>query len=622
MAYKFQLGAARLSGSVIQTDGDGDLRATTVDSLNASNGGIADAGAIAGATTIAASGLASLDGGINVNDDFTVDANGGVVAVGVNAGGAITGATTIAGSGLASLGSLAVDDTSTIGCDSDTDIITLDAQEVSFANDVDVIVGKAGGLNLADGAVTSTAAELNLLDAIARGSIIVGNSSGASALLGKGAASTFLQSDGTDVAYVAMSGDATLSAGALTIADNAVSLAKMAGITRGSIISGDASGDPQYLAKGAASTFLQSDGTDVAYVALSGDATLSAGALTIADNAVTLAKMAGLTRGSIIIGDASGDPSALAKGAAHTFLQSDGTDTAYVAMSGDATLSAGAITLAAAQTNVATITNAGLILSGNAGNKIDMTNAAAFKIVRGGSDKLLVNDTGVTIDGNLTVNGVTTTVNSTTINISKSFTFEGDVAGDSKTTVLDSGLPTANTTVKLPTLAAGTYHLPVLVDAPTAASSLVTAAEFAVLDGDDSATSVTIADSDQMILNDAGTMIQIAMSDVKTYAGGAAQVLEVAIVADGANLVSDKLQYVADRDGSGQNVGLTLPASAAGLVGKSIYIKAGNLENSAKITVATAAGDQKIDGVNSIILESPFASVRLVYVAADDWRVF
>ena len=175
-----------------------------------------------------------------------------------------------------------------------------------------------------------------------------------------------LVADGNDYEEVALSGDATLaSGGAITIAndavttvkiaDNQVTLAKMAGLARGSIILGDASGDPSALVKGAASAFLQSDGTDVAYVAMSGDATLSAGAITIADNAVTLAKMAGLTRGSIIIGDASGDPSALAKGAASTFLQSDGTDTAYVAMSGDATLNAGVLSIGATKVTDAMI---------------------------------------------------------------------------------------------------------------------------------------------------------------------------------------------------------------------------------------------------------------------------
>ena len=51
----------------------------------------------------------------------------------------------------------------------------------------------------------------------------------------------------------------------------------------------------------------------------------------IDNNAVTLAKMAGITRGSFIYGDASGDPAALAKGGAATVLTSDGTDIAWAA---------------------------------------------------------------------------------------------------------------------------------------------------------------------------------------------------------------------------------------------------------------------------------------------------
>ena len=49
----------------------------------------------------------------------------------------------------------------------------------------------------------------------------------------------------------------------------------------------------------------------------------------LADNAVTLAKMAGLARGKIIVGDASGDPSALTVGTADQVLTSDGTDAAW-----------------------------------------------------------------------------------------------------------------------------------------------------------------------------------------------------------------------------------------------------------------------------------------------------
>ena len=51
----------------------------------------------------------------------------------------------------------------------------------------------------------------------------------------------------------------------------------------------------------------------------------------VADNAITLAKMAGITRASIIVGDASGDPSALAKGTSEQVLRVNtaGTDLEY-----------------------------------------------------------------------------------------------------------------------------------------------------------------------------------------------------------------------------------------------------------------------------------------------------
>ena len=54
----------------------------------------------------------------------------------------------------------------------------------------------------------------------------------------------------------------------------------------------------------------------------------------IQDNAVTLAKMAGLARGKVIYGDASGDPAALAVGATSTVLTTDGVDISWAAVSG------------------------------------------------------------------------------------------------------------------------------------------------------------------------------------------------------------------------------------------------------------------------------------------------
>ena len=49
----------------------------------------------------------------------------------------------------------------------------------------------------------------------------------------------------------------------------------------------------------------------------------------IADNQVSLAKMAGLARGKIIYGNASGDPTALAIGTSGQVIKSDGTDISW-----------------------------------------------------------------------------------------------------------------------------------------------------------------------------------------------------------------------------------------------------------------------------------------------------
>ena len=57
-----------------------------------------------------------------------------------------------------------------------------------------------------DVAVTSTATELNKLDALSRGSIIYGNASAATAVLTKGGAGTVLTSDGTDISWDSVSG--------------------------------------------------------------------------------------------------------------------------------------------------------------------------------------------------------------------------------------------------------------------------------------------------------------------------------------------------------------------------------------------------------------------------------
>lgn len=177
------------------------------------------------------------------------------------------------------------------------------------------------------------------------------------ALVADGGALT-IQSDAVEQSMIAddaVGADQLASSAVVTasIVDDAVTLAKMAGLARGKFIYGDASGDPAALAAGADGKILVANANgDPSWTTLSGDATLSAGALTIAagavehamlagdavdgdniandsidsehyvdgsidtahiaDDQVTLGKMAGLAAGKLILGDASGNPAAVA----------------------------------------------------------------------------------------------------------------------------------------------------------------------------------------------------------------------------------------------------------------------------------------------------------------------
>ena len=68
---------------------------------------------------------------------------------------------------------------------------------------VDIVKDK---LLIGGTAVTTTAAELNTLDALSRGSILYGNASAATTVLTKGSADTVLTSDGTDISWAAAAG--------------------------------------------------------------------------------------------------------------------------------------------------------------------------------------------------------------------------------------------------------------------------------------------------------------------------------------------------------------------------------------------------------------------------------
>ena len=291
----------------------------------------------------------------------------------------------------------------------------------------------------------------------------------------------------------------------------------------------------------------------------------------------------------------------------------------------------------------------------------------------------------VTVAGNLTINGTTTTVNSTTVNITSSLTFEGPA--DAHESTLSGGEPTQDNTFTLPQFSGSvpsTYHFPVLADAATALSAQVTAAEFALLDGASTPGTTALADNDGFLHNDDGTMRQtrvikiaeLAFSkvsgDIAIASNGGATIQANAVegsmlnnnaisgltdigddiadtdefmISDNGNLRrmdasrlktyvgADTLTVVSGSDGVTLAKGLTyfdthgaaisasVPNNLA--VGESIKIKAGgDCSVSNSLTIALEDTAQDIDGENQVVLESPFAAIELVYVVSSSYRIF
>jgi len=161
----------------------------------------------------------------------------------------------------------------------------------------------------------------------------------------------------------------------------------------------------------------------------------------------------------------------------------------------------------------------------------------------------------VTISGGLTVVGTTQTNNVEIVSTSNGVQFEG-TAADGYDAILKSVVADSDKTYTLPNI---TGYVPILTTDPgtTAISATAaeinkidgftgdhndlnyakdlratgvtaseydtldgitaTTAELNIMDGDTSATSTTVADADRFVMNDAGTMKQVAASDIKTY---------------------------------------------------------------------------------------------------------
>jgi len=737
MAYKFQLGAYTASGSLTQ-EGAAEVDALTADSLNLQSGGITNAGAIAGASSIDGSG--DLTMGTITMSGFAVDADGDVA-----------------------MKSLKIDDDSYIGTDSDSDMILLDPDaDITIANDLDFIIAKTGGLQLADGAVSSTAAELNLLDGSAAETIVnskgvvYGSGGAVNATLYKLGGNQIISSAGdfqgnnasfaeitasADVLISGSGGAALVTNGAVRFdanLDATISLANDALYFKDQNDNGnlkaDTVADIMALVAGnglAASAGVLAVGVDDSSIELFSDAVrVKAGGISnamLADDAVgadelaanavvnaSIAANAAIDMDKLDGGSLASTLSDLAQGdlmyagdiddsnALKSITFSDLEDAIFGNISGDATIAAGgALTIAAQAVENSMIADdavgadelaANAVVNASvASNAAIDFNKIATNVDMGGnftignqSDDIATFSGPVVVGGNLTVNGALTSINSTTIEITSSFTFEGPA--DDHETILTCATPGADTTLSLPTLSAGSYFIPALATAATDASAAVTAAEFALLDGASSVETPALADGDGFLHNDAGTMKQTNILKIAEYAyakfsgdatvssagaltiaadavegsmlndnvisgqtelaSGAVVDADEMMISDGGTLkkvgldslkvyMSDAaavvqnvaaagtlvvgVNYFSDMSADGEDA-VTLPASPT--VGQSVKVKAPSDCSAARYITINKAGSQTIDGQASIRLESPFAAVELVYIAADAWRVF
>ena len=422
-----------------------------------------------------------------------------------------TGSSTITTTGLITGGSLDIDDVlingSNIGHTDDTDLLTVASGVLTVAGEVSMTTLDIGGtnvtstaaeLNILDG-VTSTAAELNILDGVTSTAtelnILDGDTSATSTTVAD--ADRVVLNDGGTMKQVAVTDLSAYFDDEITAMPNLVTTGAL---NSGSISSGFGN-------------------IDIGSSNLTATGTISLGATSFNDNAIT-------NVGDIALDSISAD------GTDINVAVSDNSATAFTIKQGsDAYL---------------------IVDTANSSESVSIgTGVSGTAITLGHSTSEVTVADNLTVTGDLTVSGTTTTVNSTTVNLNDHNIVLD--SGNSTSAVVNGGgitieggsgddaTFTYNTTGPKFELKLGSSHEDLQVDQLIAASLDIsgnvdvdgtletdalsidsttvtaTAAELNLIDGGATVGTTAIADGDGIIHNDNGTMRVTTVQTFKTY---------------------------------------------------------------------------------------------------------
>jgi hypothetical protein len=437
------------------------------------------------------------------------------------------------------------DTTITADTDDQIDIAIAGADDFRFtANTFTALSGSSvvipdGGLTLGSTAVTSTAAELNILDGVtstaAELNILDGVTSTAAELnILDGVTSTAAELNLVDGITAG-----TVSASKAVIVDSNKDLTGLRNLT----ISGDltVSGDDIFMATNTAGNLLIADGTNFNSVAVGSLSEISS----VANDDVLLAVdtsgggLKKIARSTLVSGLATSG--AISNVVEDTSPQLGGS----LDVNGEdiVSVSNGNITLTPNGTGVVRIDGSnGIDMQSGA---ISIKNSGAQSYVRFYCESSnahyaqLQAPAHSAFSGNITLTLPATTDTVAGIAATQTFTnktltspkINEDVAVTATATeinILDGVTSTAAELNILDGVTSTAAELNILDGVTSTAAELnildgvtSTATELNIMDGDTSASSTTLVDADRLVTNDAGTMKQVALTDVKTYLSSA-----------------------------------------------------------------------------------------------------